>query len=104
MVTFSLSIPFIVMKLILNSNSVISEVADKHKLNMSDGFKEKMLKIQRRNAFVSIDIGIKHFIVLLWLVVRQHTYVRLNISFSILQQEQTLMIKIVVTNKLSPHH
>lgn len=54
----------------LNANSVISEVTDKHKLNMSDGFKEKTWKIQRRNAFVSIDIRIKHFIVLLWLVVR----------------------------------
>lgn len=89
-VSFFLSIPFLVMSLRLKANSVISKIHDKHKLSMSDGFREKTLPIQRRNAFVHrvvFNMKGKHLIVLLWLVVTQHTYMWLNISFSILEQE-----------------
>lgn len=57
---------------------------------MSDGFREKTSPIQIRNAFVNrvvFNMKGKHLIVLLWLVVTQHTYMWLNISFSILEQE-----------------
>lgn len=89
----------------LNANSVISEVTDKHKLNMSDGFKEKKnMENSKKKCFceyryknktfycltvacskIAYICVVEHFIL--------HTTARVNFSD-----------KNSGDNKLSPHH